>query len=299
MKVHAEARPLQEPLQGGSVNATVMVEPLIAGEFQSPPAAQEYGGQRLWKLSAFGRRRNWTWVPVPAFFIRHPGAGALLVDTGLHASISSDPKQNFGRAAAWAVRPQLAPGEDVPAQLRSRGIDPREVRVVILTHLHVDHASAVSEFPNATFIVSAFEWEAATTDRNPTLRAYRPAQFDYVFDYRTVDFAGAGVNSYATFGRTFDLFGDGSIRLAYTPGHSAGHMSVVCHLRDRDFVIAGDAVYTERQLTGKTEPAEPADRHNWRRSRQELQLFAREFPEAIIVPGHDPSFWSKLEGRYE
>ena len=52
--------------------------------------------------------------------------------------------------------------------------------------------------------------------------------FDYAFDYRTVDFDRGGIDSYASFGRTFDLFGDGSIRLAFTPGHSAGHMSVIC-----------------------------------------------------------------------
>jgi glyoxylase-like metal-dependent hydrolase (beta-lactamase superfamily II) len=74
---------------------------------------------------------------------------------------------------------------------------------------------------------------------------------------------------------------------------------VFCRLRDRDLVIAGDAIYTMRQLTEGAEPAEPADRHNWRRSRQELQLFVREFPNAVIVPGHDPDFWSRLEGRYE
>jgi hypothetical protein len=58
-------------------------------------------------------------------------------------------------------------------------------------------------------------------------------------------------------------------------------------------------VYTWAQLVEGAEPAEPADRHNWRRSRQELALFHREFPEAVIVPGHDPDFWMRLQSRYE
>ena len=71
------------------------------------------------------------------------------------------------------------------------------------------------------------------TGSQPTLNGYRRAHFDYAFDYRTVDFDRAGIDSYASFGRTFDLFGDGSIHLAFTPGHSAGHMSVICRLKQR------------------------------------------------------------------
>ena len=95
------------------------------------------------------------------------------------------------------------------------------------------------------------------------------------------------------------LFGDGSVRLAYTPGHSAGHQSVICRLSDRDFVIAGDVIYTLDQLKGGPEPARPYDRHNWRRSMRELQLFSQQYPQAVIVPGHDPFHWETLKKRYE
>ena len=170
-------------------------------------------------------------VPVPAFLIRHPSAGAILVDTGLHPSIATDGKENFGGLGNRFGKPTLEPGEDVPAQLRKRGLDPGEIPVVVMTHLHIDHTSAISEFPNSTFVVSETEWEAADAPaRSRPLNGYRRPHFDYAFDYRTVDFDRAGIDSYASFGRTFDLFGDGSIRLAFTPGHSAGHMSVICRL---------------------------------------------------------------------
>ena len=107
------------------------------------------------------------------------------------------------------------------------------------------------------------------------------------------------ISSYSTFGRTFDLFGDGAVRLAFTPGHSAGHQCVIAHLRDRDFVIAGDAIYTHGQLDDAPEPPRPLDRHTWRRSRQELALFHRSYPQAVIVPGHDPEHWRTLDTKYE
>ena len=152
---------------------------------------------------------------------------------------------------------------------------------------------------SATFVVSDVEWEAATTDSRPALRGYRPSHFDYLFDYRTVDFDGPLIGSYASFGRTFDLFGDGSIRLAFTPGHSAGHCSVICRLRERDLVIAGDAIYTYDQLEGGLPPPRPLDVHLWQRSLRELKQFNRTYPEAVIIPGHDPEDWQQLEARYE
>ena len=109
-----------------------------------------------------------------------------------------------------------------------------------------------------------------------------------------------GIDSYASFGRTFDLFGDGSIHLAFTPGHTAGHISVICRLAKRDFVIGGDAMYFLAQLEGEVAlPPRPFDAHNFRRSLQELRLFHRQFPEALITPGHDPDFYAKLGSRYE
>ena len=46
-------------------------------------------------------------------------------------------------------------------------------------------------------------------------------------------------------------------------------------------------------------PPRPFDAHNYRRSLQELRLFRREFPHAIVTPGHDPEFYEQLESRYE
>jgi N-acyl homoserine lactone hydrolase len=302
VRVHAEARRLDRPLPGGRQGATVSVEPLAAGEVEWPPGLFERTGGRLETLRTYGigvTRSKWSRVPCGAFLIRHPEAGPVLVDTGLHPSVASEPAANIGRVLTRFSRPRLAPGADVPARLRSLGLDSKGIRTVVMTHLHYDHSSAISEFPNAVFVLSAAEWTAATTDSRPLLRGYRPAHYDYVFDYRTVSYGGRAISSYGSFGRTFDLFGDGSVRLASTPGHSAGHQCVIARLSERDFVIAGDAVYTMRQLEGGSEPGVTFDRHTWKRSLQELQLFRREYPDAIIVPSHDAALWKSLDRRYD
>ena len=127
MKVHVEAKPLHEPLAGGTAGASVNVEPLIAGSVTWPRTMMERPGGRLETLKLLrdliGGRAATT-VPCPAFLIRHPSAGAILVDTGLHPSIATDGQENFGRLGARFGNPALEPGADVPAQLRSRGLDP-------------------------------------------------------------------------------------------------------------------------------------------------------------------------------
>jgi N-acyl homoserine lactone hydrolase len=302
MKVHVEAKPLHEPLPGGSSGATVSVDPIVTGTVSWPRTWMERPGGHFEKLKlarALLSGKPAVSIPIPAFLIRHPSAGAIVVDTGLHPSVATDPRQNFGRLGA-RYRPAMEPGGDLPAQLRKRGLDPGEVPVVVMTHLHLDHTSAVSEFPQSIFVISETEWEAATVGPKPTLNGYRRRHFDFAFDYRTIDFDRGGIDSYSSFARTFDLFGDGSVRLAYTPGHSAGHISVVARLKERDFVIGGDVVYTRAQLDDEAPLApRPFDAHNYRRSLQELRLFRREYPDAIVTPGHDRSFYEKLDARYE
>ncbi len=299
MKVRAEAIPLDRPLPGGVDGASVVVEPIEAGRAIQPAGFFERERGPLAWLKAVGigvPKSSYFDLPVPAYLVRHPGAGAILIDTGLHPSIARNPRDNMGRIGSRLF--ELEDGGDVSAQLRAKGLSAKQIQIVILTHLHLDHASAISEFPNATFVVSEPEWKEAT-EKPSILKSYRPAHYDYAFDYVTIDFDAEYVESYGPLGRTMDLFGDGSVRLAFTPGHTVGHMSVLLRLPRRDFVVVADVAYTWRQLQGGPEPYRVADRHNWRRSLKEIQAYRRAYPYALVVPGHDPEFWEKLDERYE
>jgi glyoxylase-like metal-dependent hydrolase (beta-lactamase superfamily II) len=301
VKVRADAIPLEEPLAGGVKGASVVVEPLEAGRAAFPDSFFHANGHGLLaRARAVGlgsKSSTWTSVPIPAFLVRHPGIGPILVDTGLHPSVATNPNDNLARVTSSHY--SLEAGSDVASQLRGKGLRPEDVAVVILTHLHEDHASAMSSFPNAVFVFAAQEWEEATSGRLPALRGYNPSHYDYAFDFNTVDFNGDAIESYGPFGRSFDLFGDGSVRLVFTPGHSAGHTSVFLRLPRRDFVVMGDAAYDWAQFEGRAEPMMMDDEHNWKRSLKELQAYRQQYPYALMVPGHDPEFWPKLEPRYE
>ena len=198
-----------------------------------------------------------------AFLVEHPSAGPLLVDTGFHPSVAVDPKQAMGRLGGLLFKDVRMDADDaVAGQLRSRGIDPQAIETVVMTHLHSDHASGIAEFPDARFVVSAQEWEAASKGRE--IDGYMRRQFDHAFDYRLVDLAGATAGSFATFGRSLDLFGDGSVRLVFTPGHTHGHCAVVLRLDGREALICGDAAYTMRTIEESHLPFKMADEHRFR-----------------------------------
>jgi N-acyl homoserine lactone hydrolase len=295
----AEPSRLTQPLPGGKKGATVVLHPLVSAELRSPTELLAMTGSRLKALRSIRTpRETWLRVPVPAFLIEHPGVGPILVDTGFHASVAVDPKQNLGPVIGRLYDVEMRPEQAMAAQLRRLGVEPRDVKVVVMTHLHVDHASAISDFTEATFVLGQGEW-AAFRARRPTLNGYVRKHVAHAVEYREVTYSGPTIDSYATFGRSFDLFGDGSVRLLHTPGHTPGHQSLALRLKRREMLLAGDAIYFLDTLENERRGLFVSDEHNWRRSLREIQLYRRENPNALIIPSHDGALWEKLESRYE
>jgi N-acyl homoserine lactone hydrolase len=296
MTTAAEPRPAELPLPGGREGATVRMHPLLTGKMRGPEAWFLRAEGRLAWRRAFGLgvgRDEWLALPVPAFLVEHPGAGSVLIDTGFHASVAVNPRENLGRLALFTFRDiEMRPEQAVAAQLRDRGVEPARVQVVLMTHLHIDHASAVSEFPQATFLVSAAEWEAATSQGQ--FHGYVKRQFDHAFDYRLVDFEGPDASSFSGFARSFDVFGDGSVHMVYTPGHTRGHCSFVLRTAGGEVLVAGDAMYLRRTLDDDHLPYRTEDEHVFRRSLREIRQYATETPGARIIPGHDWAVWESL-----
>jgi N-acyl homoserine lactone hydrolase len=301
MPTAAEPRPAELPLPGGRRGASVRLHPLLTGLMIGPEGwFLRQDGRLPWRraLGLGVPRSEWLELPVPAFLVEHPGAGPVLIDTGFHPSVAVDPKKNLGRLPLAVFKDvRMEPEQSATAQLRARGIEPAQVRVVVMTHLHMDHASAISEFPGATFVLSRTEWAAATSE-GPR-GGYAKRQFDHAFDYRLLDFEGPEAESFASFGRSFDLFGDGSVRCVYTPGHTLGHLSVVLRLRQREALVAADAVYLRRNLDEMRLGHRPADDHLSMRSLREIRQYARETPNALVIPGHDWEAWEELDAVYD
>jgi N-acyl homoserine lactone hydrolase len=300
MTTAAEPRPAELPLPGGRDEAKVKLHPLLTATVKGPPAwfLREEG--RLAGLKAIGFRvpkHRWFTAPIQCFLVEHPGAGRVLIDTGFHASVAVKPRSNLGRLGALLYRDiDMRPEQTAVAQLRAKGIQASDVKAVIMTHFHPDHASAISDFPDATFLVSDVEWEAAT--EGGQRQGYMQPQFDHGFDYRLVDFDSEDTGSFSGFARSLDVFGDGSVRLVFTPGHTLGHMSVVLQTASGEVLVAGDAIFMHRTLEDDHLPAMLPDEHLFRRSLREIRQYVKETPDALVIPGHDWEAWQKLKPVY-
>ncbi|MDQ1702647.1 MAG: N-acyl homoserine lactone hydrolase [Frankiaceae bacterium] len=297
---HAEPRPAQLPLPGGTPGSTVKVHPLRTATMQAMPAFLQRPSGPLAELRGLGlhtSKKRWSSIPLPAFLVEHPTAGPILVDTGMHAAYAKDPAEHMGALAARFFDITMEERTAAPAQLRERGVDPDDVRLVLMTHLHYDHASGISQFPNATFVVDRREWAAATGHLG-LLKGYRRQLFDHPYDWRTLDFEAPSVEGYVTFGRAIDLLGDGSIRLVSTPGHAEGHYSVVLRLLgDRELLLTGDAAYAIQSIEEDLVPTFCDDIHDYKRSLGEIRHF-REHTGATTICGHDAASWPTLDALY-
>lgn len=296
----AEPSRLTKPLPGGREGASVVVHPMVCAYTDSPPDFMAMTGGKLATIrKGLGSKKDWVKLPIVAFLVEHPGAGPIIIDTGFHPSVAHDPKQNLGPVYGRIYSIDMRPEQAISAQLRDQqGIDPSDVRVAIMTHLHLDHASAVSEFTSATYVLGSGEWRAFHASRF-ALNGYVRHHVQHAVEYKEVPYDSPVIDSYATFGRSFDLFGDGSVRLVYTPGHTHGHQSVILRLKEREALVTGDAIYFMRTLEDERRGFAMADEHKWRRSIGEIRLYRRENPDALIIPGHDPDAWAQLASRYE
>jgi glyoxylase-like metal-dependent hydrolase (beta-lactamase superfamily II) len=221
-------------------------------------------------------------VPIPCVLVVHP-RGRLLFDTGVHRQAIVDPVGRLGadRARRFGVRSR--PGEEVVGQLALVGLAPDAVTHVANSHLHFDHCGGNEFFPGATFLVQRAELDAArAVDRqnpgrfNPSFR-----DFDLPLAYRPVD-------------GEHDVFGDGTVTLLPTPGHTPGHQSLSVRLPDgARFLFAADACYTREHMDRDLLPGVLWDPALMRRSLALLRGL-RDGEGTTVVYGHDAEQWDGM-----
>lgn len=293
--------PLHPPLPGGQDGAAVRLHPILTGEIRAPATLLERSGRPLSTLRAIGigvPDSSWKWIPVPAFLIEHPGAGLLLVDTGLHPRAEVEPRETMGRVSDRLYEFRVRSEETIAARLRQLGFVVDDLKLIVMTHLHSDHASGIRALPDADLVLDRREWGAAGR-RLGFLSGYDRSQLPEERRWHLLDFEAASAGPHESFERVIDLLGDGSIRLLATPGHTAGHLSVLLRLRKQEVLLAADAAYTKRTISEGSLPGLADDLGAFRSSLAQIRDYVERFPDALVIPGHDAEFWTTLEVSYE
>ncbi|SFS72268.1 Glyoxylase, beta-lactamase superfamily II [Saccharopolyspora flava] len=228
--------------------------------------------------------------------------GLVLVDSGF-GSADADPAQTSLPAPfRMLMHPLLDPASTALAQVKALGHDPADVRHVVLTHLDLDHAGGLRDFPQAKVHVHAPELRAATEASD---MRYRASQWAHGPDWATYE--GASGQDWFGFEAVRDLDGlPEEILLVPLGGHTTGHVGVAVDTGSGWLLHAGDAFFSGGELARPPHcppglrafqrvmaADDRARRHNQERLRE---LAAR--PEGIdVFAAHDPAALDRHAGK--
>jgi N-acyl homoserine lactone hydrolase len=237
--------------------------------------------------------REWTDpLPIYAFAIEHP-EGVIVVDTGETARTA-----DLGYFPGWhpffryGLREWVAPDEEIGPQLDLLGIRPGDVRWVVLTHMHTDHAGGLHHFPHSEILVSRADL-AAATGRLGRLRGYPSNRLPRWLDPTVVELAAP---AYGPFPQSLQLTNAGDVTIVALPGHTPGQIGVVVRDGDHAVLLAGDSSYTEDlMLRGIVDGPSPDD-DVARLTHRRIRAFAAETPTVYLV-AHDPETAARLAER--
>jgi glyoxylase-like metal-dependent hydrolase (beta-lactamase superfamily II) len=175
------------------------------------------------------------------------------------------------------------PGDDVVSQLGQLGLAPRDVTCVANLHWHFDHCGANESFPDVPILVQAREMQAARSPEVLAQGRYRPSprDFDHPLRYQPVD-------------GEHDVFGDGTVVLIPTYGHTPGHQSLLVRPgRDTRLVFTADACYTRENMDRDILPTVVWDEAEMSHSLRRLRDL-RDRQGAATFYGHDAEQWERL-----
>ena len=237
--------------------------------------------------------REWSEpLPINAWAIE-TSEGVVMVDTGETAR-TAEP----GYFPRWhpffrlAARLNVTPDEEVGPQLLKLGIRSDDVRTVILTHLHTDHAGGLAHFPKSQILVSDEELRLAKGFAGRLL-GYLPNRWPEWFAPRPIAFEPV---PFGPFARSHRLTSDGSVVIIPTPGHTPGHVSVVVQDGDVSVFLAGDTTYTQRALVEEqVDGVSPSEAVSLR-TLQTIKRYARD-QATVYLPAHDSESGHRLANR--
>lgn len=228
------------------------------------------------------------WLPIYAWAIEHE-EGVIVVDTGETARVHErgyHPRWHpfYRRAALFSVHPE----EEIGPQLGRLGIGERDVRQVVLTHLHTDHAGGLKHLTGSRIWVAEGELRRAA-GFGGKVQGYLPHRWPKWWEPEFLRFEEKPVGP---FRQSMSLTSKGDVLVVPTPGHTPDHVSVVVCGSPSCF-LAGDTSYNQRLLLeGKVDGVspDPVVAHD---TIGRILALAEERP-LVYLPAHDPDGEERL-----
>jgi glyoxylase-like metal-dependent hydrolase (beta-lactamase superfamily II) len=200
------------------------------------------------------------------YIIKH-GDDYLLWDTG-HAMTT----------------PNVAPKVSIVDQLAKIHVTPDQIKYVGISHYHADHTGQVASFPKATLLLGTREWDAISAPKPAEGVNYKPFE-GWIKGENKVEPTPLGPDK--------DVFGDGSVIVLRTPGHTPGHSSLLVRLQSGAVILSGDAVHFRENYDSDGVPAFNYDRAQTVASVERLKKLVASQKAKLIIQ-HDARDVDKL-----
>ena len=221
-------------------------------------------------------------LPIHAWVVEHDGQ-RILVDTGEVATASDIPFARF----------QVRPEDELPHALAGAGLAPGDIDQVVLTHMHGDHMDGAVHLDLPVLVHDA-EWAHAHTAFSKAFQRLLRQPIPAGVEFRRVPLDGGPFGAFAA---SRPLTGDGRVVLVATPGHTPGHVSVVCvDDEGRHVLLAGDATDTLEQLHARRADA-VAPKPKVHVETLDRILAHRHRHPTVYLPSHDPDSVARLAAR--
>jgi N-acyl homoserine lactone hydrolase len=199
------------------------------------------------------------------YLIHHSSEGYLLWDTGITDRLTALPE---GQSVP-ALRQTWHRNQTLVAALAALGVKPADVHYVAISHVHPDHVGNVEEFPDATLIMQKAEREFGL---KLPLKPFNPPQKLQLIEGDK------------------DLFGDGSLTILSTPGHTPGHQSLLVRLKNTgNVVLSGDVVHFQSNWDNRRVPAFNADKAQTLGSMEKIAHIVEEKHAQLWINHDKPS----------
>jgi N-acyl homoserine lactone hydrolase len=179
--------------------------------------------------------------------------------------------------------PNVAPKVSLVDLLAKIDLKPDQIKYVGISHYHADHTGQVNSFPNATLLIGKGDWEAITSPKPAEGVNFKPFENWIKGDGKVEPVA-----------LDKDVFGDGSVIMLYTPGHTPGHHSLLVKLpQTGNVILTGDAAHFRENFDSDGVPTFNVDRAQTVASLERLKAIASNL-KAIVVIQHDARDVNKL-----
>lgn len=268
------------------------IHAIQTGSVAIRPNQRQGKGTGLVRLINTFSDNQWTEpLPIYVWVVEHP-EGVIVIDTGETAKTAMPNYFPSWHPYFKNVKMHVSPEQEVGVQLQKIGISPNDVRWVILTHLHTDHAGGLHHFPKSEILVMRRAFELASGFAGK-VRGFLPHHFPSWFSPKLIELSA---NPFSVFPTSLSITNTKDVIIVPTSGHTDSHISVILQDSDVAYFFAGDTSYSQQLMLNEQLDGVSLNIQEAKQTLKRIRQFTVSTP-CVYLPTHDPESIERLTNK--